>query len=181
MIIKSKRPKFHFDFGFIILCHNDNVDSLRSTANSIKNYYDGLPFVGIATSKIDKDEMSLMKEVCKVYKGGKTYTSLMNKGMRHGCKTWNMFITAGSFVRPCVDKKINHFLEDDKDVVFPIVDKKTDFIDCTLNGLMIHKKTFNKVGKFEEDENLQMCKLLWGCKAAEYGCKFKAILGYQIF
>ena len=52
---------------------------------------------------------------------------------------------------------------------------------CTLNGLMIHKKTFNKVGKFEEEENLQMCKLLWGCKAAEYGCKFKAILGYQIF
>ena len=181
MIVKSKRPKFSFDFGFIILCHNDNIDSLRSTANSIKNNYPGLPFVGIVTSKADKEEIVLMKEVCKIYKGGKTYTSLMNKGMRYGYKSWNMFVMAGSFVRHSVDKKIGYFLKDDKDIIFPIIDKKTDFVDCTLNGLLINKKTFNKIGKFEEEESLQMCKLLWANQAMKYGCKFKAILGYQIF
>jgi len=48
-----------------------------------------------------------------------------------------------------------------------------------LNGLMIHKDTFKKIGSFSNNP-LCYSKMIWADQAIEQKCKFKAILGIRI-
>jgi hypothetical protein len=139
-----------------------------------------------STPAIDVKEM---KTLCPVYKGGNTITSLINTGIKRGHKEWNFLVMEGVFLRRGLANRYSTFMEDELDVMFPIVvDYNRDmypthihstFEDCTLNGMLIHQKTFKKVGNLS-DNPLDVSRLMWAAEAREKGVKFKAILGNKI-
>lgn len=143
----------------------------------------------VAGQNATDKELEEMNKMCKSYKAGNTITSLMNKGMHESKSDWNVFVMEGSFVEMRSIKKLQNFIKSEKDILFPIVieqDLKNNrvlphdnFLNCTLNGLTINRKTFGMIGNFS-DNPLEISKLVWGLDAMHQGCKFKGVLGAQI-
>lgn len=100
--------------------------------------------------------------------------------MRHAPADWNFLVCAGATIRSGLDRKFAFFVEDEKDILFPIAENKPYFVDGTLNGIFIHKKTFKEVGEWGEDNDLAWVKTLWALNAIDKGCKFKAIANSKI-
>jgi hypothetical protein len=83
-------------------------------------------------------------------------------------------------MRARLNDKFSLFVENERDILFPIAEGKTNFIDGTLNGLFIHKEAFKEVGKMEADGPLAECKAAWAERAVTKGYRFKAIIGSKI-
>jgi hypothetical protein len=169
-----------FDYGFIVLCHSNATVLVNNTIKSLIRNYPTKPCICVVDSEFTKQEIADIKKICLVHKGGKTFTSLINKGMAKTTVPWNILLMAGVWVKPKLDQKFSTFLTSEKDILYPIADGKYNFVDATLNGLTIHKNTFKEVGDIPEDKELDICKLLWALDAIKYGCQFKAIQGAKI-
>lgn len=114
----------------------------------------------------------------------------MNAAIRRGHKEWNLLVMEGVNVRSSVVQKYSLFIDQETDVLFPIVmdhnrkgepcNIKNKFPDASLNGTFIHQKTFKAVGDFSDGESLVESKLWWAAHAIEQGTRFKAILGTQM-
>jgi len=169
-----------FDYGFIILCHSNSTVLAQNTIKSLIRNYPTRPCICIVDTEFTKQEIAELKKICLVHKGGKSFTGLINKGMEKTTVPWNIVLMAGVWVKPRLNEKFSTFLTSEKDVLYPIADGKCNFVDATLNGLMIHKETFKAVGKIPEDNPLEVCKLLWALDAIKHGCQFKAIQGAKI-
>lgn len=166
--------------GFVILCSDHAIGLLKATANSIKNRYPNIPFICVTDSAATVNDLKDMKSICQTYKGKNTFSSLINTGMRHAPAEWNFIILAGAVVRWKLDEKFSYFIENEKDILFPIVDNKTDFIDATLNGLLINKNTWHLIGEMEDKGEFHHIKAMWSYVAMKKGCKFKAIAGTRM-
>lgn len=181
--------KKELSFGFIILSPEHNVGRLQGTLRSIRNHYGDVPTICVTGQDTTAAELKEMKEFCPTYKGGNTITSLLNTGMKKGHKEWNIFVIEGTWVRRCLNYKFSYWIEDEKDVLFPIVvdydrDGKPvkiykDFNECTLNGLCMNQQFFKKVGNFSENP-LDVSKQFWQFEADDQGGRFKAILGTML-
>ena len=174
-------------FGFIILCPDKNIAGLKNTLNSFENVYSDIPRICIVGNNATEDEVAKMNEVCTTFKGLNTITSLINLGMKKTKSDWNVIIFAGSRVRPIVQKEFDLFVKSEKDILFHVVDGKYTFCEGSMNGIIMHKRTFLEVGNFisspitKVDMNeMEVVKLLWSLDAIEKGCVFKAILGMRI-
>jgi len=176
--------------GFIVLASELNTGRLKSTRNSIwNNYGKETPITCVVPNNTSTIELKAAKELCPIHKGKTTITSLINAGFKHGHKEWNILVMEGTWVKANIDKKYAYFLESEKDIFFPIVTDYdiqgkpvkiyNNFWDCSLNGLMIHQKTFKEVGDLA-DGSLEQSRLIWNAEAQEKGCKFKAILGAKL-
>lgn len=172
------KPK-NINFGFIILNPESNPSLLKSTVNSIKSKFN-VPFICATEKSVKAESLKEMKAVCPTYKGQETYTSLMNVGMKHAPAEWNFFIMAGTYIQPKLNLKFSTFIENEKDILFPIVENKCDFLEGTINGLLVHKNCFKEVGNMAEIGPYEICKLMWALDAVEKGYKFKAILGAKL-
>jgi hypothetical protein len=168
------------DFGFVILCPERDLGGLISTVRSAKSHFPQASLLCMLPPDTTKKEMVEFAEVCPVVKGKGTYTSLINTGIKKSEKPWNFIIISGSVFKPRFYHKYGYFLEDEKDILYPIVDFQCDFADATLNGILIHKIAIKEVGEFEDGE-LSWSKLTWSLKAAEKGYKFKALAGARVF
>lgn len=165
--------------GFIILCAEHNLSLLKSTLKSIKSRYN-LPIICVTDDSATNADLKEMKEFCTTYKSKSTFSSLLNTGMQHAPADWNIIICAGSTVKAKMDERFSFFVESEKDVLYPIADRKTHFVDATLNGLFINKKTWKEVGKMTEDGDFEIVKLMWCLEAIKKGVQFKAIAGTKI-
>lgn len=163
--------------GFIILCPDHNINLLQSTAKSIQARYN-IPYICVVDDSA-KDTKEL-KAVCPTFKGRKTFSSLINTGFKHAPAEWNIIVMAGTKIRANLDQKFSLFVENNKDILFPLANNKMNFVDGTLNGLFINKKTFKEIGDMPEEESLELVKAMWGYMAAAKGCKFKAIIGSKM-
>lgn len=168
------------DCGFVILCPDHSTKLVQLTARSIVNRYPGKPIVCVTDNSANTQDMKDLKAICPSYKGKGTFTSLINLGMKHAPAEWNFIIMAGSAMRPKLDQRFSYFIDSEKDILFPIADNRANFVDATLNGLFIHRKTFKEVGNWSENNPLEICKMMWALEAIEKGCKFKAIAGSKI-
>ena len=166
--------------GFVILCPEHGVSLLKSSVNSIKSRYPNSTIVCATDNSATADELKEMKLLCPTYKGKNTYSSLINVGMRHATADWNFILMAGVTVRWKLDGKFSYFIESEKDVLFPIFDNKTNFIDATLNGLFINKNTWKEVGEMDEKGEFDHVKAFWAYRAIMCGVKFKAIAGTRM-
>lgn len=176
-------------FGFVVLSPEHNIGLLQSTMMSINREYKKVDVLCVVGDNAKKKDIENMSKFCPVFKGGKTITSLINTGLKNGWPEWNILIFAGTQVKRNLTNKIFLFANDDKDVLFPIIVDYNrrgfpihiykDFPEATLNGMTIHKNTFDNVGKFSENP-IKISKQFWGLDATEYGCKFKAILGAKV-
>jgi hypothetical protein len=182
-------PK-ELSFGFVILSPEHNIGRVQGTCRSIRNRYPkDTPVVCVVGSDTTKAELDELKEVCPTYRGKKTITSLLNTAMKKGHKGWNILVIEGTVVRPHLDRRFGFWIEDEKDILFPIVvdynregypvriyDK---FNEATLNGVCMHQKTFKDIGDFSENP-LEVSKDFWALEAASKGCRFKAVLGTKM-
>lgn len=171
----------NLDFGFIILCSDMNPVALKSTIKSLNKSHPTCPIIAVVPNNIKADALKEMKECAEVFKGKDTITSLMNTGLRNCPADWGVFIMAGTWIKIKLTDKLSRFIEDDSDVLFPIVNRIYDFKNATLNGLCINKKVFKKVGPFAEQGSIPKCKEEWSLYASGLcNTKFKAILGAQV-
>lgn len=164
----------------MILCPDHAVKLLQSTANSLKNRYPGIPFICVTDETANTQDIKEMKEICPTFKGKGTFSSLINLGMKQAPADWNFLVCAGATVRSGLTRKFSYFVESEKDILFPIAEKNANFVDGSLNGIFIHKKTFKEIGKWDEDANLALVKTIWALAAIDKGCKFKAIANSKI-
>lgn len=165
---------------FVILAPEHPVNLIKDTVNSIKYHYPDFPFSTVVDSSANKENVLSIKSISPVYKANETISSMINVGMRHAPCDWVFLIFAGSNVIPKLDSKFAFYVENEKDILFPVAEHKYNFIDATMNGLYINKKTFREVGEFEEKGSIQVVKTLWAAQALEFGCKFKAIVGCKM-
>ncbi len=174
------------DLGFIVLCPDRDVRGLRSTVSSLSFCYHNADVFCMVDGSTTPKELKQMKEICPTYKGKDTITSLINAGMKKMKKPWAFIIYAGSRIKTNLPRKLEQFVQSEKDILFPIVKNKTGFADGSSNGILIHKDTFKEIGVLpkaqatEDMNDFEVSKLLWECKAIEAGCQFKAIAGIRI-
>ncbi len=187
MTIHQYKP---LKFSIGILSPEQNVGAIICTARSIKNNYPGTSFICVVPKDASPTSIKEIGNICPVYKGKDTITSLMNAAIRRGGKEWNLLVMEGVNVRSGVVRKYSLFVEEETDVLFPIVmnhnrkgepcDIKNRFPDASLNGTFIHQKTFKLVGDFSDCSSVVESKLWWAAKAIEKGTIFKAVLGAQL-
>lgn len=112
----------------------------------------------------------------------KSYQFLENYdiAMKH-CKTeWCFLVKAGTYLTKNLIRKLSMFIFSEKDIIFPVKNRIYDFTKNPLNGLLINKNTYNKIGIFGKDNPEDIIKLLWATDAVKIGCQFKAIVGIKI-
>jgi hypothetical protein len=169
------------NFGFVVLCHNHDTSLVKLTVRTIhRSYGEEIPLICVADNSVNKDDMKELKEICPSYKGKDSWSSLINVGMKRAKAEWNFIIVAGTVVKRGLDTSFSFFLGDEKDIMFPIAEGKTDFVDGTLNGLFMNKKFYKEVGDMATENPLDICKLMWALEAIEKGAQFKAILGTKM-
>jgi hypothetical protein len=171
--------------SFAILCAEHDLRSFSNTVNSINNYCSNVPCIGVVVRDTPIGLIEQMKEICPVYRGKNTHTSLMNTALRNCPTEWCIFVISGTWVRRNLAYKYSRFVDDDTDILYPIVLNNNNWVysfrNSTLNGICINKKTFKKVGAFQDEGKLKIAKEQWFYQAIEKcDSKFKAILGANI-
>jgi hypothetical protein len=175
------------DVGFIILCPDRNVGGLKNTLGSISHYSYNRESICVVGSDVSAKEINEMKACCQTYKGENTITSLVNVGMKKLKHDWGFIIFAGSRIQNYLERKLSIFTTKDSDILFPVVDRKCNFIEGSFNGVLINTKFFAEVGDFpcttmkkQGLNDFEFAKMLWAIEAVEKGCTFKGIVGMRI-
>ena len=75
------------NFGFIILNPDKNPVSLKGTMRSIRNHYDS-PCLCVVPKDTNKKELDAINALCLTVKGGESYTSLINTGIKKSRVEW---------------------------------------------------------------------------------------------
>lgn len=168
-----------FNPGFVILCPTGNVGQLATTMSSLAHGYPNSPSVTVIPS--DCTTKSELEKRTKVAEGRNTITSLINAGLSNPpSKEWNFVVMAGAWVRTSLDKKFSHFIRDTKDILYPVMKQAFTFVDSSINGFLIHADSFKEIGRFCEDNPLEICKLMWALDATEKGYRFVGVVGTRI-
>ena len=167
--------------GFVILATEGNIGHVKTTFSSIRHNYPLASHIVVVPEHISDDVVKNIGKLCPCYRGGTTITSLFNTGMNATpCEEWNFLVIAGSWIRPLLDRKYSYFIESDRDILFPIVDRKMNFVDGSINGILVYKGTYLSIGPMDDKNPLEICKLFWAMDAVDKGCRFKAVLGTKI-
>lgn len=167
---------------FVVLCSDINVAGLRQTVSSVKFEFPDANVFAMVGNKATDEDVDLLGKYCNVHRGGDSITSLINKGIDVSRTDWNFILVAGSSVKGAAFRKYLYFCRSEKDILYPVIDRKISFDEASINGIMVHRSAFDKVGKFVEDlADLAMAKLLWAYEAIEHGFHFKALVGAKLF
>jgi hypothetical protein len=183
--VSSNTPSSRF--GYVILCPDRNVGGLRSTIGSINNYHPEAAMVCVVGDDTSDEEFAELNRYCRTIKSGGTITSLINCGMKETEGEWNALVFAGSWVRPNFRRKLDLFIRQETDILFPVVDWKTNFVDGSMNGLVMNKQMFATIGDWLPAAfdavgvpEMEVVKAQWAVKARLHGCLFKAIIGMRV-
>lgn len=175
------------DLGFLVLCPDRKPGGLQNTINSIKSYSWNRQVIATTEDSVNKEELAELKKHCPCFAGGKTFTSLINEGIKKSKTDWVFVLFSGSRIPSYIESKIENFLHDEKNVLFPVVDRKGDFVSGSFNGVLFNRNFFLKVGDFpeinfehEKFNDFEVAKLLWAIEGLKHNVKFKAIVGMKI-
>ncbi len=169
-------------FGFIILCPSLNIGHLKNTVSSTDICFPEAKVAIVLPANCKKEEFDDVSKLKKTYKGGKTVASMINTGVENApCKDWNFLLFPKGWIKSRVDIKYSYFVENEKDILFPVINRNLNFIEADINGLFFHKKSFEDAGPFPDTESLDTSKLIWATKAIKAGYHFKGIIGGRVF
>lgn len=175
-----------FDTTFIICAPEGNLGLIKNTVNSIKLCYPNNDYIVVLGK--DATDSKEIENTFPTIKAGKTISSLINEGIKKGNKEWNFIVFEGSYIQKNTLKKYFTFVQNKKDVLYPLIIENTigkikqfrfNFVDGSMNGILIHQQTFKKVGKLT-DNPLWHAKLFWCLDAIKNGCTFKGVLGTKV-
>lgn len=175
------------DLGFVILCPDRRVGGLRNTLGSVACHAPGKDSVCVVGADATAADLAEMGGHAPALQAGATVTSLINKGL-HGCDhEWAFIVFSGSRVCPYIETKFKRWVQKDSDILFPVVDRKWDFVEGTFNGVLINTAFFKTVGDFPAYQmekaglnDFELSKMFWAMDAVEKGATFKAIVGMKI-
>lgn len=177
------------DMGFIILSPDSNYGLVKSTANIIQSNYKKSSVLCIVGENARPEDLVELNRIIPTYQSSGNNINLINLGMEKSKKEWNMIVTEGILVRRNLDVKYAYFLKNDKDILFPIVvsydqqgkpiNIQMNFISPNVNGLLLHKRAIQEVGKFS-DNPTEVSKFFWAIDAVDRGFKFKSVLGTKV-
>jgi hypothetical protein len=175
----------NLDLSVIALCPEKNINGLKGTVRSVKHHFFDRETICVTGKNATADEIKEMKAFCPIHKGKDTITSLINVGMKKIKSEWGFIIYAGSYVRPFIEVKLCHFVDSLTDVLYPIIDRKMNFVDGSSNGILMSKTMFKEAGDFPDvnkagANDFELAKLLWATNAIKHGCKFKGIVGLKV-
>lgn len=175
------------DVGIVILCPDRNIGGLRNTAGSVRCHTYDREFICVVPEDATASDMKEFKAVCPTHKGENTMTSLINVGMKKIKSEWAFMIFAGSRLQPTIEHRFSTLCTSEKDVIFPVIDRKWQFMEASFNGVLMNKKFFAEVGDFPSVtmqkaglNDFEFAKMLWALDAIEKGCTFKAIVGMRV-
>lgn len=163
---------FQKSLGFIILNPDNNPTALRITTNTIKDNFPHVKVASVIGAKAEDDSQ---------IKGGSTITSLIDAGFKNTKTEWCLITMAGTYIRHYHLRKYGLFLKDEKEILYPVVNKKYAFDEATINGILINRKAIEDVGAFGDGNwNIQLVKMLWAIKAIDRGYRFVALVGARL-
>ena len=176
------------DVGFIILCPDRNIGGLRNSIGGIRHHSYNRECLAVVPEDTTSKEVKEMKEHCPtVWKGKDTITSLVNVGMKRVKQEWGFIMFAGSRIPAFLERKFETFANENTDILFPVVERRYDFVSGSFNGVLINKGFFKKVGNFTEGalqkqgmNDFEMAKFLWSYDAINQGANFKGIVGMRV-
>lgn len=183
---RSLRPVFEdYKFGFVILCPERNINGLKNTFSSIKQNYPMATVVCVVGNDVTEVELKEMNSICETIVGEDTITSLINTGIKTSPSDWNVLVFAGSWIRSSLYRQFDLFVKKETDILFQVIDGRLNFVDGSMNGIVIHKKALELAGDFPRMQKagyneLEMIKTFWAFAAIEQGCRFKAIIGMRV-
>lgn len=170
------------NIGFIILAPDANMHFVNNTITSIKIDNKESDIICVSPNNIEIDG----KANCTNYTGSNTITSLINKGFEKSKSQWNTIIVAGCKVPFGWHQKVTKYILKETDILYSIFmmhnrsgkpyNLKLNFANCSLNGIIINKNIFKKVGNFSNNP-LEVSKAFWATDALKYNVTFKGILG----
>jgi hypothetical protein len=175
------------DVGFLVLCPNKNATGLKISLGSINNYSYNREAICVVGDNANDEDAAKLGELCPIHKGGNTLTSLINVGMKQLKHDWAFILFSGSKIPKYLERKFDLFVKNDSDVLFPVVDRKCNFVEGSFNGVMINTKFFKKIGDFQTSNidkdgfnDFEFTKMLWAIGAINQGATFKGIVGMKI-
>jgi len=172
---------------FLILNPDGNYIGLKNTIGSIKLRSFNRDYICAVGQNTGSKELKEMKELCPTFKGKNTITSLINTGFKKIKKGWVCIVFSGSRIPAGIEKKWSLFCKNENDVLYPIVEKKYNFVEGSFNGVLINTDFFNKCGDFPDHvmqkqglNDFEFAKLLWSFDALKNGACFKGIIGMKV-
>lgn len=176
------------DVGFLILCPDNKESGLRITIRSILNYFGkDSEYIATVGGNVSPSDLKSLKEICSTHKAKDTITSLVNIGMKKSKCDWTFVIFSGSRVQPHTPRKLESFVKNTTDILYPIIDHKYGFVDGSFNGVLVNTEFFKEVGEFpnasfekSEVNDFEFAKLLWALDAIKKGATFKGVIGMNI-
>jgi len=166
------------DVSMAIVAADKNVNKINETLKHKYKIFDKYEKI-IITNNLEFDyfnDEKLNKINTESFQVLKNYDIALKN-----CKTeWCFLLHAGTCLQFDVIDRLSKYITSDTDILFPVKNRVYEFIKNPLNGLLINKKTYNKIGVFWNDSPENMMKLLWAFDAIKKGCLFKAIVGINI-
>ncbi len=138
----------NYNFGFVIIYPESNTSGLRRTMESIRKTYPKATIVCSAEDEIAAKESTELAKICPTVNGGVTITGLMNTGIRESGSPWNVIVFAGSWVGGSLYRKFDLFVKEETDILFPVVEGRMNFVEGSMNGIIIHKRALLEAGEF---------------------------------
>lgn len=166
------------DMTVVVLAHEKPLSEIKRTFDSLTNLqYDYKRILCVSEKSEINNPIFDNTTLCKT---GDSITTSIDAACKLAKTEWLFFVFAGSYLPKNVDNKNSKYAQDYKDVVFPVVNRHWNFVDATMNGLLISKQFHEEVGDFGSGNQLDITKLIWADKAVQKGVKFKAIVGAKL-
>jgi hypothetical protein len=157
-----------------IICTGPSAAGIKKTVESC--FYLDHPSKNLIVVKDDFDKTQINPAWGKLVIGGTAITDMIDIGCKNAETDWVYFVLAGTRLQKRIDSKNALHVKSYKDVLFPVINRRWNFIDATLNGLLLNKKFHEEVGDFGSGNDLMVTKLIWADRALSMGVKFKAIV-----
>jgi len=169
------------ELGFIIVCPTMKFHDFTLTLSSVETYVREHNVVCVLPPTKDVALQTQFNTATKSYRSKlATIPSMINKGIKYSKTDWNMVLVAGSRVKTNLSQKLSLINFEEMDIIYPVTQKKQNFLEAPLDGIFINKKMFKIVGDFEEWDNAEYAKILWTAEAAEANCTFKGLVNLRI-
>lgn len=162
--------------GFIILCLQDVPSEVRLTLARIRNLFKDAHIRLAMPLRLACDEMERYKSFkAPIDMSEGTITGMMNLSVLNSECDWNLILVAGANVTQNLVQKYLYFCRQEKDFVYPVVDRKWNFAEASINGILYNRKLTPKAPEIEPD--IFMAKAAWGAEVVRNGGQLKAIVG----
>lgn len=159
------------DLGICIVSIDGDFSKINKTYKSSEFLSKQYPAIAV----IPEDRKIFTCDI-PVFQGKNSITSLFDTAIQKTKTEWAFVVFAGSVIKKRIDNKLSMYVENKHDVLFPVVNRIYNFIDGSMNGILINKHFYEEVGEFGTGNSLADTKIYWADRALQKGVKFKAIV-----